>query len=117
MQLYYGGSTLKESINNTRNIKRIKIAVAYFSEYGLNTLKDLIKNNNLSRNRVELYLSPEFTNNNQGKILRELIDIVKVHIVFDAKFHPKVYLFECKNKNKLIFGSSNFTKNGIENNI
>ncbi|SCH48847.1 Predicted HKD family nuclease [uncultured Clostridium sp.] len=117
MQLYYGGNTLKESINSTRGISKIKIAVAYFSEYGLKTLKDLIKNNNLNKNRVELYLSPEFTNKNQGKILKELIDIAKVNIVFDAKFHPKVYLFECKNKNKLIFGSSNFTQNGIENNI
>ncbi|MBQ3422103.1 MAG: phospholipase D family protein [Romboutsia sp.] len=117
MKLYYGGSTLKESINDTRDIRKIKIAVAYFSEYGLSTLKELIKNNNLSKNRVELYLSPEFTNKNQGKILRELMDIAKVHIVSKADFHPKVYLFECKNKNKLIFGSSNFTKNGIENNI
>lgn len=38
MQLYYGGNKLKNEIVNTRNIKRIKIVVAYFSEYGLKTL-------------------------------------------------------------------------------
>ena len=117
MQLYYGGDKLKNEIVNTRNIKRIKIAVAYFSEYGLKTLQNLISNNNLSKNRVEIYLSPEFTNKNQGQILKELNKIAKTYVVFDAKFHPKVYLFECENSNKLIFGSSNFTQNGIESNI
>lgn len=117
MQLYYGGNQLKNEIINTRNIKRIKIAVAYFSEYGLKTLQHLISNNNLSKSRVEIYLSPEFTNKNQGKILKELNQIAKTYIVFDAKFHPKVYLFECESSNKLIFGSSNFTQNGIESNI
>lgn len=117
MQLYYGGDKLKNEIVNARNIKRIKIAVAYFSEYGLKTLQHLILNNNLSKNRVEIYLSPEFTNKNQGKILKELNQIAKTYIVFDAKFHPKVYLFECESVNKLIFGSSNFTQNGIESNI
>ena len=117
MKLYYGGNQLKNEIVNTRNIKRIKIAVAYFSEYGLKTLQNLISNNNLNKNRVEIYLSPEFANKKQGEILKELNKIAKTYIVFDAKFHPKVYLFECKNSNKLIFGSSNFTQNGIESNI
>jgi len=117
MQLYYGGKQLKNEIVNTTNIKKIKIAVAYFSDYGLKTLQELISKNNLSKNRVEIYLSPEFTNKNQGEILKELNKIAKTYIVFDAKFHPKVYLFECENRNKLVFGSSNFTQNGIESNI
>ena len=117
MELYYRGNVLKENLTNTTNINKIKIAVAYFSEYGLKTLKDIIEKNRLSKNRVELYLSPEFTNKNQGNILKELNAIANVYIVFDIKFHPKVYLFECKDSNKLIFGSSNFTLNGIEKNI
>lgn len=117
MKLYYGGNSLKDEIINTYNIKNIKIAVAYFSEYGLKTLKEIISKNKLSKNRVEVYLSPEFTNKDQGKILKELVNIANVYIVYDTKFHPKVYLFECKSSNKLIFGSSNFTLNGIEKNI
>ena len=62
LELYYRGNILKDNITNTTNIKKIKIAVAYFSEYGLKTLKDIIEKNKLSKNRVELYLSPEFTN-------------------------------------------------------
>lgn len=117
MELYYRGNNLKEEILNTINIKKIRIAVAYFSDYGLKTLKHLSEKNNLSKKNIEIYLSPEFTNKNQGRILKDLIEIANVHIVYDTKFHPKVYLFECKNTNKLIFGSSNFTLNGIEKNL
>ena len=117
MKLYYGGNSLKYEIINTYNVKNIKIAVAYFSEYGLKTLKDIISKNKLSKNKIEVYLSPEFTNKDQGKILKELVNIANVYIVYDTKFHPKVYLFECRETNKLIFGSSNFTLNGIEKNI
>jgi len=32
-------------------------------------------------------------------------------------YHPKVYLFEGKDKNRVIIGSSNFTNNGLFNNV
>lgn len=117
MELYYGGNSLKKAFLENKDIRKIKIAVAYFSEYGLKTLKEIINKNNISKNRVEIYLSPEFTNKNQGRILSELVQISNVYIVYNKKFHPKVYLFECRGSNKVIFGSSNFTQNGIEKNI
>lgn len=80
MELYYRGNVLKENLTNTTNINKIKIAVVYFSEYGLKTLKDIIEKNRLSKNRVELYLSPEFTNKNQGNILKELNAIANIYI-------------------------------------
>jgi len=43
LELYYRGNVLKENLTNTTNINKIKIAVAYFSEYGLKTLKDIIE--------------------------------------------------------------------------
>ena len=117
MELYYRGNGLKQALLETKDIRKVKIAVAYFSEYGLKALKEIITKNNLSKNRVEIYISPEFNNKNQGKILNELVQIANVYIVYNTKFHPKVYLFECRKNNKLIFGSSNFTQNGIEKNI
>lgn len=42
MKLYYGANQLKNEIVNTRNIKRLKIAVAYFSEYGLKNSQNLV---------------------------------------------------------------------------
>lgn len=117
MELYYRGNNLKKALLETKDIRKMKIAVAYFSEYGLKTLKEIINKNNISKNRVEIYLSPEFTNKNQGKILSELVQMGNVYIIYNTNFHPKVYLFECRESNKLIFGSSNFTQNGIEKNI
>lgn len=32
-------------------------------------------------------------------------------------YHPKVYMFEGKDKNRIIIGSSNFTNNGLFNNV
>ena len=81
MELYYRGNGLKQALLETKDIRKVKIAVAYFSEYGLKALKEIITKNNLSKNRVEIYISPEFNNKNQGKILNELVQIANVYSI------------------------------------
>ena len=42
MELYYRGNGLKQTLLETKDIRKVKIAVAYFSEYGLKALKEII---------------------------------------------------------------------------
>ena len=97
MELYYRGNGLKQTLLETKDIRKVKIAVAYFSEYGLKALKEIITKNNLSKNRVEIYISPEFNNKNQGKILNELVQIANVYIVYNIEFDS---ILELDNKSK-----------------
>lgn len=114
---YWYGTKLKKEIENLNDISRIKIATAYFSEYGFDLLNHIINKNNLSKNQVLIYLSPEFSKVKPGELLEQLSQIGKVHITYDIPFHPKVVLIEGKITDKLIFGSSNFSGGGIERNI
>lgn len=116
-EFYWHGNKLKNQLDNLNSISSLKIATAYFSEYGLNVLESIIDKNKLSKNQVELYLSPEFSKVNPGELLEKLSKISRVYIVYDIPFHPKVIFAEGKSKNILIFGSSNFTGGGIEENI
>ncbi len=117
VEFYYGGNKLKQSFLELENVKKIKIAVAYVSYYGVELIKEISSKSGLGKNKIEIYISPEFSNQNQVQILQELDSVAQVKIVFDIKFHPKVYLFELKDKSRLVLGSSNLTKGGVESNL
>lgn len=111
------GNTLKEELLRQNKITNIKIASAYFSEEGLEIIKELKDKNMLMKQNIELYLSPEFSLNKPDRLLSELEKICNVFIVFNIKFHPKVYWLKVNSKSMLIFGSSNFTRGGFVSNI
>ncbi len=64
-----------------------------------------------------MFLSPDFSSTNPSELLIELKKIAVVHIVYDIPFHSKVYLMESAKGHEVIFGSSNCTLGGIEENI
>lgn len=111
------GKTLKEELLSLDKTSIVRIASAYFSKEGLRTLKELREKYLLKKQNIHLYLSPEFSLDKPCELLEELKEFCNVYIVFDIKFHPKVYWLKSSNKSKLIFGSSNFTSGGFTDNI
>lgn len=52
--------------------------------------------------------------------LEKLLELKIPTYVYNSSsyiYHPKVYMFEGKDKNRVIIGSSNFTNNGLFNNV
>ena len=108
--------TLKEELLSCRAVDTVQIAVAFIESGGIKILRDIKEKYNLSNENIKLYLSEWFSNNSPGEMLEELREICSVKILLKQSFHPKVYLLTGK-ENKLIFGSSNFTRGGFEANI
>ncbi|WP_026573936.1 phospholipase D family protein [Bacillus sp. UNC438CL73TsuS30] len=109
---------LVEYFDRLINIKSIRIATAYFSEFGLNLLKNVIKKNKLSKSNVIIFLSTEFNNTSAVFLLKELSNIANVYIVDSLHLHAKVYLVEKENGDfELIHGSSNLTQGGFQKNL
>lgn len=108
--------SLETRILELQNINRLYIATAYFSEKGLEILKKVINKNHLSKAKVYVYLSSEFTKKQPHKLLRQLCEIANVKIFFNRSFHAKVYYFKGK-VSWGMFGSSNLTDGGFLRNI
>lgn len=111
------GKTLEDELLNCDKVSKVKIATAYLSKEGIKIISKLKKKYNLSRNSIEVYISLEFSIEEPHVLLRDLVEICKAYIVFNNKFHAKVYFFYGQDKNKLIFGSSNLTYGGFSKNI
>lgn len=117
MEYYWHGNKLKDELLNVTDINKIRIATAFMSQAGLDALRTIIDKNRLTKNNVILLLAPDFSTQKPHHFLKELTQIAVVYIVYGLKFHPKVYIFEGKKTTKLIYGSSNFTNGGMEENI
>lgn len=115
---WHESNKIEKELINAQAVKKIRIASAFFNSYGLEVLKRVVSHHSISPEKLEIFLSPEFTTDKPSKILSELCQLSNhVHIVTKLKFHPKVYLFECADSTKVIFGSANFTGGGILKNI
>ncbi|WP_419725259.1 phospholipase D family protein [Terrisporobacter petrolearius] len=108
--------SLKNELLSLEYANELYIGTAYLSEKGLLILKEIIEKYNLKKNKVHIYLSYEFSQNNPDQLLEELNKISEVKILFNRIFHSKVYYLKGSN-DKLVFGSSNLTSGGFENNI
>ena len=109
-------STLKEELLSVENAKKIRIATAFLSAEGVSVLDKMKQKYNLNTADITLYLSAEFSTDNPHEMLKRLSVICTVKIVFERNFHPKVYMINGA-KNKLLYGSSNFTLGGLQNNV
>lgn len=111
-----GKIILEEELVCMDKVKELYFGTAFFSNEGLRILKDIVEKNALKKNSVHVYISDEFSQDKPYLLLEELCKIAKVKIFFNHTFHSKVYLLK-GNVNKLVFGSSNFTKGGFSKNI
>ena len=94
---------LVEYFDKLSEIKSIRIATAFFSEFGLNLLKDMVNKNKLSKSNVVIFLSTEFNNTSAVLLLKELSNIANVYIVDSLQLHAKVYLVEKQDGNFDLF--------------
>ncbi len=111
-------SRLEDELHNVKNVEFLIIATAFISFDGVRIIKDLSNEYNLSPRDIKVYLSEEFSPNEPHKILEQLKVISQVKIVTRKKLHAKVYMLITKSCNhKVVYGSSNLTKGGFENNL
>lgn len=109
---------LKQQICNAVKPCEIKIAVAFCSFYGAEFIKKYILDNSIPKEKVEIVLSKDFNTKNPSEILQVLISCSNLFIRELDDYHPKYYLFTFQNHtSKLITGSGNLTRNGLENNL
>lgn len=111
------GKTLREELLSCDKVSKIKIATAYLSMEGIKVISELKEKYNLNINNIEVYISPEFSIDQPHILLKRLVELCKVYMVFNNKFHAKVYFIKGQDKDKLIFGSSNLTYGGLSKNI
>ena len=99
------------------DVNKITIVSAYFSNYGVDFIKELKAKSNLHTDNITLYLSKEFSMNKPGVLLEELSDIANVYIVHKEKLHAKVFMFHTSKGLKAFHGSANFTRGGLDENL
>lgn len=117
MDLITNNKDLAKIIEEKENIKSLKIGVAYFSNFGLQLLKNLIKKHSLKMEDIEIVLSRDFSSSNPSELLKELSNIAKIFIIKEEILHSKIYFMESQTRKFLIFGSSNLTQGGFEKNL
>jgi HKD family nuclease len=115
--MFWKKGKLVEIFESANKLKSLKIVSAFFSQYGLELMQECIKRNNLTKDRVQIYLSEEFNIKNPTNLLEELCKISSVYIVSKEKLHAKVYIFEYQDRTEVSYGSANLTRGGCEGNL
>jgi HKD family nuclease len=113
------GSSLLESLANTE-FEQFKCLSAFASPKGINGLKDAI-----IKSKEHIQQFSVIVGINQNNTSKEALEAVVnwnvgasiYYTRSQITFHPKVYIFEGKNKKQIIVGSSNLTKQGLFQNV
>lgn len=108
--------TLTEELLSCGSIKSIQIATAFISTEGVAIVRQLLVKYHLSKERLFLYLSEQFSSDKPGDLLEQLSEICTVKVLLEQNFHAKVFLLSGI-ETKLIYGSSNLTTGGFTRNI
>lgn len=107
---------LKEDMKKITNIETVQIVTAFISESDNNKtwLEELVKQHDIAKENIEIYLSPEFVPYHKKEILEYLLQFATVYII--ENLHAKAYYIK-GDTNYFAFGSSNFTNNGFGENL
>ncbi|MHB1453904.1 MAG: phospholipase D family protein [Saccharofermentanales bacterium] len=108
--------TLSEELLSCGSIKSVQIATAFLSGDGVAVVRQLIEKYQLTKERITLYLSEQFSPDKPGDLLEQLYEICTVKVLLDQSFHAKVFLLAGV-ETKLIYGSSNLTAGGFVRNV
>lgn len=114
--LWNQGDFYKE-LNAITDIKKINIATAYLSKYGVILLREICNRNQLKKENVNVYLSVEFNEREPVEILSLLQGFATVFLIPSPFMHCKVYEVHCIDGLFLFNGSANLSENGVSKNI
>ncbi len=110
------GTTLESELLSCKSVSKVIIASAFLSKDGVRILQQIKDTYLLKKENITLYLSAQFSSDKPYEVLEQLSGLCNAKIIFDHNFHAKVYYFRGK-PDKLIYGSSNFTKGGMAGNV
>lgn len=80
---------LKKELQN--GIKTLKIATAYISLKGAQSLKEVLTKLHLDKEKIEIYCSSSFNENEPSNILEFLNSFSNAYILNKPFLHSKVY--------------------------
>lgn len=109
--------TLYEELRNVVGLKKVDIATAFISDEGIKIIQDIKEKYKLKKEKIRVFVSSEFSVDKPHILLEKLRQICTIYVVFQPKLHAKVFMFKGSNECKIIFGSANLTKGGLELNI
>ncbi len=97
----------------------INFFVAFLRRTGLSEIVKFLKKAKENEKNITFYvgIDQKVTSKQALEKLLELNIPTYIYNSTSYIYHPKVYLFEGKDKNRVIVGSSNFTNNGLFNNV
>ena len=113
---------LENVLLNVSGLTKFVACCAFLSPYGVDLLRKVAAHNSLTKDKVTIYLSRDFSQTKPGEILEELRKFARVKIFdptyADGIFHAKLYvLYASSGPPRIIVGSSNLTKGGFKNNV
>lgn len=97
----------------------INFFVAFLRRTGLSDIVKFLKSAKENDKNITFYVGIDQKVTSK-QALEKLLELNIPTFIYNSNsyiYHPKIYLFEGKDKNRVIIGSSNFTNNGLFNNV
>jgi HKD family nuclease len=112
------GNHICSALNNDF-FNEITFFVAFLRKTGLSQILKFLKKAKAENKNITFFvgIDQKVTSKQALEKLLELNIPCYIYNTENYIYHPKIYLFEGKDKNRIIIGSSNFTNNGLFNNV
>lgn len=112
------GNHICSALNN-EFFNEITFFVAFLRKTGLSQILKFLKKAKSEKKNITFFvgINGKVTSKQALEKLLELDIPCYIYYTENYIYHPKVYLFEGVDKNRIIIGSSNFTNNGLFNNV